>query len=374
MAINPLIALQTTAADVGSSLDRRENRLSAEARREALKERNELLKNQDERAEEEAARVREQERLQSIATGALEIEPLLREGKRDEAIRALSRRRGDLVERGLPTMDTDEAFAMLAQGQDEELLSSLQSAIDVGERRGLIQPAQLSKTPSGLQEFVGKAGLANLNEKEVREALMVEFGLKPRAGESAQERIARNAELASLVAATQAEIAEAKTEATETTKARVQKAVTQRGAANKLGDARTLYDRLRGANLDLIYGRGESLYPDILRSQQGIDLLADRDQLVSMLKLGARGELKGQGPITEGEQGILSQAVTTLGNPNISPEKAREDLDAAMGILFRNAGEEFTPDEIPTVTTQAEFDALPSGALFIEDGVQYRKP
>lgn len=28
----------------------------------------------------------------------------------------------------------------------------------------------------------------------------------------------------------------------------------------------------------------------------------------------------------------------------------------------------------PTVTTQAEFDALPSGAIFIEDGVQYRKP
>jgi len=29
---------------------------------------------------------------------------------------------------------------------------------------------------------------------------------------------------------------------------------------------------------------------------------------------------------------------------------------------------------IPTVTTQAEFDALPSGAKFIENGVQYEKP
>ena len=28
----------------------------------------------------------------------------------------------------------------------------------------------------------------------------------------------------------------------------------------------------------------------------------------------------------------------------------------------------------PTVTTQAEFDALPSGAVFIEDGVRMRKP
>jgi len=29
---------------------------------------------------------------------------------------------------------------------------------------------------------------------------------------------------------------------------------------------------------------------------------------------------------------------------------------------------------IPTVTTQAEFDALPAGAKFIENGVQYEKP
>lgn len=31
-------------------------------------------------------------------------------------------------------------------------------------------------------------------------------------------------------------------------------------------------------------------------------------------------------------------------------------------------------NEIPTVSTQADFDALPSGATFIEDGIKYRKP
>jgi hypothetical protein len=29
---------------------------------------------------------------------------------------------------------------------------------------------------------------------------------------------------------------------------------------------------------------------------------------------------------------------------------------------------------IPTVSTQAEFDKLPKGAVYMEDGKQYRKP
>jgi hypothetical protein len=31
-------------------------------------------------------------------------------------------------------------------------------------------------------------------------------------------------------------------------------------------------------------------------------------------------------------------------------------------------------NQTPSVTTQEEFDALPSGAIFIEDGQTYRKP
>jgi len=36
--------------------------------------------------------------------------------------------------------------------------------------------------------------------------------------------------------------------------------------------------------------------------------------------------------------------------------------------------QETTSVQIPTITTQAAYDALPSGAEFIEDGVKYRKP
>lgn len=125
----------------------------------------------------------------------------------------------------------------------------------------------------------------------------------------------------------------------------VEKIVSQQGQKNKLADADDIYKDLSTANLDKIYGRGESVYKFLTAGQgydqDSIDMMAQRDQLLGMLKLGARGELKGQGPITEGEQSILGDAVTTLGNPDISPDMARRALDSAMEILYRNSGKEF---------------------------------
>ncbi len=54
-----------------------------------------------------------------------------------------------------------------------------------------------------------------------------------------------------------------------------------------------------------------------------------------MLSLAAAGELKGQGQITENERLMLRQAVSILGNENISPDLARESLDSAMRIISR---------------------------------------
>ena len=118
----------------------------------------------------------------------------------------------------------------------------------------------------------------------------------------------------------------------------------QSGQLSKLEDADRIYKALSSEDLDLIYGRGETWYPGFLRSQKGIDLMADRDQLVGMLKMGARGELKGQGPISDSEQGMLAESISVLGNESISPEKARQALDDAMRIIYGSAGKEFSPD------------------------------
>lgn len=149
---------------------------------------------------------------------------------------------------------------------------------------------------------------------------------------------------AEAVAESKATIESAVTEARQLATLNAAKQVASQGQLGKLDDANFIYKGLKDADLDLIYGRGEAWYPEFFRSQRGIDLIADRDQLLGMLKLGARGELKGQGPITEGEQKILGDAVTTLSNPNISPEKARTSIDRAMQTLYRAAGEEFVPE------------------------------
>ena len=155
------------------------------------------------------------------------------------------------------------------------------------------------------------------------------------------------------VAEDKAGIAAAVVTAQNEAKAAVDKQISQQGQMSKLDDADRVYKALSEADLDLIYGKGESWLPDYFRSQAGLDLLARKAQLVGMLKLAARGELKGQGPITEGEQSILSEATTVLDNPEISPDMAKEALDSAMSILYRNAGKEFVP---PKQDTQSLVD------------------
>lgn len=179
------------------------------------------------------------------------------------------------------------------------------------------------------------------------------------------------------IGADKAEIERQVTEARDLAKANAAKIVSEQGQFNKLEQADNVYSSLSEADLSKIYGFGESMYPDFLRSPEGAGLVAKRDQLVGMLTLAARGELKGQGPITEGEQAMLSKAATILTNENIPPELAKSELDEAMKILYRGAGQEFdpmsAPDSIISDPSQSEYDALPSGAEYMYEGKKYRK-
>lgn len=148
---------------------------------------------------------------------------------------------------------------------------------------------------------------------------------------------------------TAARIAEAKANVA----AAVEKRIKQEGQLGKLEDADRIYQALSAADLGAIYGRGESLYPTLMRNQAGIDLMAQRDQMVGMLELAAAGEMKGQGQITEPERKILKDSATTLAKPDISPELARASIDRAMAIIYRNAGQKFVkPDTGPAAPQQ----------------------
>lgn len=153
-----------------------------------------------------------------------------------------------------------------------------------------------------------------------------------------------------------AEIAAAKADA----QAKVAKSAKDAAQSGKLDDANRLYKNLGDADLDLIYGKGEKWYPEFFRSQKGIDLIAQRDQLVGMLNLAARGQLQGQGAVSDTEAKAILQSATTLADPNISPTLAREALNSAMESIYRGAGKDFeggsgkgamTPTTAPTNNT-----------------------
>lgn len=187
-------------------------------------------------------------------------------------------------------------------------------------------------------EAVGVGGGDTLTDDEIRARQQAEA--RRQADAAAGVKGAEEAAKADVRLRTGPEIESRVAEARRLATLQAEKQFGQQGQQNRLEDFDTAYNLLKNADLDVIYGRGEAWVPEYLRSQKGIDLIARRNQIVGMLKLGARGELKGQGQITEGEQGILGQAITVLENPNISPELASKALDEARSVLYKNAGQQ----------------------------------
>lgn len=133
-----------------------------------------------------------------------------------------------------------------------------------------------------------------------------------------------------------------------------QEIIKQQGQLSTLADADIAYKALKEGNLERIYGFGESLFPDFLRSSEGALLQARLDQLTGMLVKAGKGELKGQGPVTDADQTIIAQAATILNNQSIPAEEARKALDEAMNVLYRGAGKEFKPEN----TAEDEIDSF----------------
>jgi len=103
-------------------------------------------------------------------------------------------------------------------------------------------------------------------------------------------------------------------------------------------------DNLLNKNLDNVYGVEEQFVYDRFRSQEGKDMLADRNQIIASLQLAQAGKLKGQGQVSEGERAILKDASTVLGDSSISPEKARDALQKARESIVRTMSIEAQAD------------------------------
>ncbi len=120
------------------------------------------------------------------------------------------------------------------------------------------------------------------------------------------------------------------------------------------------------------------------------DARAALDNIKSRIVIDTLGKLKalsatgasGFGALSNQEATILQNSMASL-DTDQSNAALKQSLTDIVNIMERTrnrlAGTEVSIEGADSggaveVTTQAEFDALPSGALFIEDGVQYRKP
>jgi hypothetical protein len=160
-------------------------------------------------------------------------------------------------------------------------------------------------------------------------------------------------------------------------------------AVSSVFESQTALDNLDALLKDdaykAIYGTGDAFLPTL--RADSITLEAQRDQVVDLLGLESREKLKGSGTISDSESAALARSATILGNPGISEPAALKEINRVRDVFSRSRDrnlknpeakrllrESLTAGTAPAVATQAEFDALPPGALYTEDGQQYRKP
>ena len=123
-------------------------------------------------------------------------------------LQALTNRRAQLVQQNLPVGETDEAIAMLGQGDIQGVVSKLSDSVALFRQ-------QQGRT-AGQREF--ESASRGLTEEDKLKARRIKLGLDPRASLSANERIATNTELGEQVVGQKA----AESRATETGKSKAQ--------------------------------------------------------------------------------------------------------------------------------------------------------
>ena len=203
---------------------------------------------------------------------------------------------------------------------------------------------------AGQREF--RSLTEGLSEDEIEKAKRIKLGLSGRATGSAVQTIAENMGIS--VSEVEKLLSKSKKEGLESTaggqlsleEAKLKVDDLRKDAINKLNAQDTdvsvaISDINKLLSNDLykrIYGKGESVYPDLLRSQDGVDALKLRDRVVGLVVLAARGKLKGQGTITDSEQDILAKSATILKDPDISEKLALEEINRVKSFFESKGG------------------------------------
>lgn len=288
--------------------------------------------------------------LRSVAEFGTKLKPILEAGNDLQALTMLDRRLGELESQGLPTEETQEAIAQIQGGNSRGVIDSIDSISQIAQQRGLGGTTQQTRVTSskilddgttvqslstGGTNVISPSGQlleGNARTDALNKALQVKISQKEKAAQVVSDvNIAEVVELETASTETAQNIESKRINIDETKfKNSVQRdqVINAKNARRKEADAAIIQidDLIKNDRFSNAFGKLVTATPELLRSQESIDAIADVNQIKGLITLESRQKLKGQGTITDSEQKILAQSATVLDNPLISDERARREL------------------------------------------------
>jgi hypothetical protein len=354
MAIDPRIAMGAQAPNLQSSLKLFQDTLNniqgrkMNAQSMAQNEQMNPLRVQEAQQvvdsnDRTAATNRQNQYFKSIADTKPVLDPLIQSGNTEGVLQFLEQRRNQLVAAGTPTETTDEAIQLALSGD----LQSIKQAYDTASQT--VYGGQQSQLTAGQRERQSLLRDSQSEDPTVRNSALVALGERPRAGMSAQERIANDEELTDRVSDSGAKIsgAEAKSKTQQTALATREQSAVDIGIES--ADSFSTITRALGLLKEIDTGGVNAVQ---LRAKQffGVEG-ADEGELSNALGKAVLSQLKtifgAQFTVQEGER--LERIEASFGKSNatnmrlLDRELTKIERKARRGLIAaQNSGDTFS--------------------------------
>ena len=368
MAIDPRIALATRVPDVSGAINIFENAImnaqtrdirQAEAERAAKMQPFQLqqaqqnvdINQQTLDANQIAAQQASDQRiLKSVNDFAIGNQSVINQtvntGDPAPLLQALTNRRAQLVQQNLPVGETDEAIAMLGQGDIQGVVSKLSDSVALfNQQQGRTARVTSSKIledgttiqslSTGGTNVISPSGNALTGDERttaLNKSLQTKVQQKGNIAQAVSDvKVDEVVALESASKETAQKIESQRVTIDETKAKNIEardSAINSKNARRKEADDAILQidNLLTDDRFTNAFGKLVTTTPELLRRQISIDAIADVNQIKGLITLESRQKLKGQGTITDSEQKILAQSATVLDNPLISDDRARREL------------------------------------------------
>jgi hypothetical protein len=362
MAIDPRIAIGVQAPNLQSSVNLFQNTLNNIQNRKMNAQgmaQNELINPLRVQEAQQvvdsnqmaANNARQNEIIRSVVEFSPTLKPLLESGDNLGALKVLQFRKQDLQSRNVDTTQTDEAIQAITNGDPDQVLQSLNVAEREAVTRGLVGNA--SNMTAGQRERQSLLRDSQSENETVRNSALVALGERPRAGMSAQERIANDRELTDRVSDSGAKIsgAEAKSKTQQTALATREQSAVDIGIES--ADSFSTITRALGLLKEIDTGGVNAVQ---LRAKQffGVEG-ADEGELSNALGKAVLSQLKtifgAAFTVQEGER--LERIEASFGKSNatnmrlLDRELTKIERKAKRGLIAaQNSGDTFSEGEI----------------------------